>query len=357
MQPRFRTNRPKRHWCSTCNAIGRQYVVRLGHVGLLTLSLLLGSLRASAQPTPDSDGAQDSDSSEIEMGLAAALDRAQSYYQAGQYDSCADSYRDVLGSLEKSKEDVSADAIEGARVRYAACLLALGRRAEADAQLRAAMTANPLMASPDPVIFPEQVRDLFFQVKNDFLEDIRKAQEAEYQAAQRAERERQELIRKERLRVQQLERLASQEVVVHQNRRWIAALPFGVGQFQNRAKALGVVFLGTEVALLGITVTAVSRQLALHSQADGGKNVGPDPAVFNNPIQTAHSIEIWSGAGFLLLASLGILEAQVNFVDELEVGPRKRKVPPAVASSVTTRVLPSISPTNSGAVVGVSGRF
>ena len=37
----------------------------------------------------------------------------------------------------------------------------------------------------------------------------------------------------------------SEETVIHGNSRWLALVPFGVGQFQNRQTALGWTFLAT----------------------------------------------------------------------------------------------------------------
>jgi hypothetical protein len=212
------------------------------------------------------------------------------------------------------------------------------------------MKQNPLMASPDPVLFPAQVRDLFFQVKSDFLEEVRRAQDEQLKQAQRLEAEKAERARRERLRVQRLERLAAQEVVVHQNQRWVAALPFGIGQFQNGDRVLGALFLTTEAALLAATIAAVSRQLGIHSTADGGQNVRVAD-LFNEPLQVAHRVELLAGAGFIVLAGLGVLEAQLNFVPEVYVGTRPRRTHPEPLSAAST------APEGRAATFGFSGRF
>ena len=55
-----------------------------------------------------------------------------------------------------------------------------------------------------------------------------------------------------------LEKLASEETVIHVNSRWLALVPFGVGQFQNRQTALG-----EDSAILGAAQVAwLQRALA-----------------------------------------------------------------------------------------------
>ncbi len=296
-------------------------------------------------------GSADQGEDEAELSVSAALERARSYYQSGAYDSCVDSYQELFEQLDDPAEQVPSKALEQARVYFAACLLAQGRESDADRQLRQAMQENPLMASPDPVVFPAQVRDLFFKVKADFLELIRKAQEEQLRAAREEERQRQEQALAERRRVRQLELLASQEVLVHENQRWIAALPFGVGQFQNGDDVLGGVFLVGELGLLAAAVTSAAVQLHVHHEAGGGSNV-IQGSKFNDPLDTAYRVFLWSGAGFVLVAGLGILEAQVNFIDEIPVGTRKRRQSPPARS-----VLPEVSAVEGGALFGVRGTF
>lgn len=316
-------------------------------------SLPAGQSVEEPQTPPEPASDPSAEEGGLDLGLIAALERARSFYQSGAYDSCADAYAELFEQLGESSAPAS--ALEQARVHYAACLLALGQDQPADQQLREAMKANPLMASPDPVVFPARVRDLFFQVKADFLEEIRKAQEEHLRQAREEERARQERALEEQRRVQRLEELASREVLVRKNHRWVAAIPFGVGQYQNGHNALGSVFLISETLLLGATVVAVSRQLSFHSQAAGGRNV-QDPQAFNDAIGAAHKVELWAGGGFLLLAGLGILEAQLNFVEEIGIGSRPRRTPAAVPQR-RSRMEPNLTPRTGGATLGIQGTF
>jgi len=308
----------------------------------------------------------------MEIGLDAALERARSFYEAGRYDSCAKSFGEILALEDEVPEEIPAATIEQSRVYFAACLLATGDSAGADHQLRQALAANPLMASPDPVIFPDQVRDLFFKVKADFLDDIQRAQEAMLEQARVEAEKRAELARQERLRVRRLEKLAASETLVHKNRRWLASVPFGVGQFQNGDDVFGAVMLTTQTLALGTAIFAVSRELSYHSQADGGRNVEDEDA-FNEPIHVLRPMGVYASAGFLFLATIGILEAHINFVPEQPIGTRPRKPSESTDSSVDGAAsrdasanvndgprghfLPHLMLGPQSAALGVTGRF
>jgi len=165
-----------------------------------------------------------------------------------------------------------------------------------------------------------------------------------------------ELARQERLRVKRLEELAASETLVHQNRRWLASIPFGVGQFQNGDNVFGAVMLATQAVALGTAVFAVSRELSYHSQADGGRNV-EDRDAFNEPIETLRPTGVYASAGFLFLATIGILEAHINFVPEHPLGRRERAAESRSSDASGASVAPHVSLGPEWAGVGVVGEF
>lgn len=291
----------------------------------------------------------------LEIGVDAALERARSSYQAARYDDCVREYSELLEYQDELAE-IPAASIEQARTYFAACLLASGNSAAADQQLRAALTANPLMASPDPVVFPDQVRDLFFKVKADFLDEIQRVQDEKIATARLEAEKRAELVRQEQLRVERLESLVATETIVHQNYRWVASVPFGVGQFQNGAEVLGAIFLGSELLALGTAAFAVSSELRIHSQAGGGRNVGSADS-YNEPLKQLRAAGVLGSAAFVFLASLGILEAHINFVPERSVGSRPRPLPPELRRKEAVRVTPTVTTGDNSVHVGVGGSF
>lgn len=291
---------------------------------------------------------------EVQMVPSAAFDRARSYYRAGLFDECVERYQELFQQGEDSLEEVPVETVEQGRLYYSSCLSALGRDEEAEEQMRKAMHENPLMEAPDPIVFPRQVQDLFFKVKADFLDAVVKAQEAERLKAEAIAQARAARQRREQERVKRLEELAAQETLVARNERWIAAIPFGVGQFQNGDNTLGAVFLASETLLLAATISAVAIQLDTHSQADGGNDL-TDATPFNTQGRLAHTVELASGASFLLLAGVGILEAQVNFVPEKRLGTRRRPIPKSDDTPI--QIQPTVTPGPRSTLFGLSGTF
>ena len=130
----------------------------------------------------------------------------------------------------------------------------------------------------------------------------------------------------ERHRTENLARLrslASTGESRERNSRWIATVPFGVGQFQNGDKGLGVA-LGMLEGLAA--VSSVVSYVAHERLAD------EEPS--SSEIRSTQSIETaWRTANiasfsvFVALAIIGIVDAHVRFVPE-HVNYQPRKLPP-----------------------------
>lgn len=325
----------------------------------LALALVCPAREAAGQANPEpavpsQDERQSVQVPAAELSVAAELERARSLYQGGDYDRCTEAYAKIFGQPKQPgapalETGASDESLEQGRIYYASCLLAEGKTQEADAELRAALTLNPLMASPDLVLFPPQVRDLFFNVKGSFLEEIRIAQEEQLKKARAAAAVKERLAALERARIARLEQLAQQETVVSKNRRWVASIPFGVGQFQNGDSVLGSVFLVSEGALVATAFIAVSRELSLHSQADGGKGIFGGADFISQSVATARGVSIWALGSFVLIAATGIAEAHINFVEEEQLGVRQRALPPLTRTNPPIRAPRSKAPRARGA--------
>jgi hypothetical protein len=283
------------------------------------------------------------------MGAEAALARATAFYEAGQYAQCVDAFASLLGD-ESTGSALGPRAKEQASVYRAACLIAQGDTSAADEVFRAAIRENPQMAVPNAIVFPPAVLERFIVVRTTMLEEIRReeearafrAREAAYQARRKAEAERE--------RVAHLEELARQETIVVKNRRWLASVPFGVGQFQNRDSGLGVIFLTTELLAVATALTATSIELSLNAQAKGGQGIldKQEASQLNASLRAANSVALISTGAFILLSAGGILQANLAFVPEFRDGVRQRKAPP---------IVPSVAPVTGGVELGVVGRF
>jgi hypothetical protein len=284
---------------------------------------------------------------------AAELARVVSLYEAGKYGECAGTLKHLLSS-DSPHPFHEPNVIESARIYHAACLIGSGQNQLADEPLRAAIRQNPQMKPPDSLVFPPQVIDRFLRVRETMFDVIKKAEDERVKRAQEAAAQQELRAKRERQRVAALERLAQEETVVTPRTRWLALIPFGVGQFQNQDKQLGYVFLTSEALLAAATLTTLGVETHLvlaTSQLDK-----PDPSndSRNKDWKTALVVSSYAWLGVSLI---GILEAQLSFVPE-QRHIKKRDLPPALRPQTSSlRLTPSAAPVAGGAVLGLSGQF
>ncbi|HEY3253082.1 MAG TPA: hypothetical protein VGJ91_04005 [Polyangiaceae bacterium] len=284
---------------------------------------------------------------------AAELARVVSLYEAGKYGDCADSLKPLL-SGESAHPFQDRDVIENARIYHAACLIGSGQNQLADEPLRAAIRQNPQMKPPDSLVFPPQVIDRFLRVRETMFEVIRKAEDERVKRAQEVAAQQEARAKRERERVLGLERQAQQELLITPRTRWLALVPFGVGQFQNDDKQLGYVFLTSEVLLAATTLTALGVET--HLVLATSKVDKPDPSNTTR-INNWHTALVYSSYAWLGVSLIGILEAQLSFVPE-QRQIRKRDLPPELRPQTSKLSLrPSAEAVPGGAVLGISGRF
>jgi hypothetical protein len=291
---------------------------------------------------------------EGQLSDEAQLSRIAGLYEAAKYRECS-------GEIERLLDPTShralrqAGIVENARVYWAACLLGAGEADAADAPLRAAIHENPQMKPPDSLVFPQPVIELFLKVRDSLVNEIRAAEQARIVEAQREAQRRLQAQARERDRMRELEKLASKETVVQKNSRWIAAIPFGVGQFQNREPGLGYTLLVGEALLGGLSLGAVVVQSKLATEADRVRRSGD--AVQEDNIRPWGVVKTGSFWAFAALAVGGIAHAQLEFVPEFREQ-RPRKLPPALAPSTPVAevsALPYFDHTGGG--LAVVGRF
>jgi hypothetical protein len=246
-----------------------------------------------------------------------------------------------------------------ARPYYATTLLALGRDEAADAVILEQLRDDPFYELP-PGEFPDTLNDHFIQVEGAHRPELekRKQEILKEKQADIARREQLRQLREER--VKQLEKLASEEHVTTKNRRVIATIPFGAGQFQNDDNVLGGVFLGGGVLL---TAGAIGTFAAFQARKDVFLRSCQTPRVGGVDCETLDSqlsalrTSNWVifTADLVLLAS-GIIEAHVNFVPEV-VTVKKRPIPKPVNDLPPITVEPTVAPTEGGVSLGLRGRF
>jgi hypothetical protein len=315
----------------------------------------------------------------LALPAAAAADELQVFelaktrFDAGQYEEAASRFAAMLDPAnppcEKGPTDpggapcriTDADLIERARALAAASLIALGRGGEAEPHIERLLLSNPAY-TPNPALFQPEVIDRFTAVRARIREQI------EATAKRKADQERAKRLAAQRAReaerrwIAGLQRLAAEERVVEKRSRWIAALPFGIGQFQNGDTGLGWAFLVSQ-ALAGAT-TIVS---AIVVGGYEGVDVTPEPTptapgeerqdvdidALNSQIQTATTINRVAFGAWAALTAVGIVHAQVTFVPD-RVTVRTRPVPPPPPSFSAG---PTVSVMPGGVGLGVTGRF
>lgn len=301
------------------------------------------------------------DAQEVELG--------KNRFDAGQYAEAAKRFTTMLDPAvppcDKDAPKKSGrcritdkELIEQARAFAAASLVALGRVPDADVHIEKLLRANPAY-SPNPALFPAEVIDRFTEVKGRIraeLETIARKEAEEVAAKQAALKKAQDA---EKAWLDELQRLASKERIIERNSRLVAFVPFGVGQIQNGDKGLGILFAVSE-AITGIASIALSSATYYWESIDPntinpdtGKKAGSDTRkAINATTQTiAMANQITFGA-WAALTIAGVVQAQIAFVPERVTyvdRPLPKRPPPVV--------MPAISFTPGGSLVGVTGRF
>ena len=217
-----------------------------------------------------------------------------------------------------------------ARKYLGATYLFLGKKDAAREQFRLLLEEDPDY-DIDPVAFPEAVVQTFQEVQKKVkAENARKsALEAARRKRERAD-ELDELISQQQ-RIRMLEELAATETVEKVNSRWIAALPFGIGQFQNEDRKLGIMFAVTESAFLAASIATFIGHNSLRDE-----NPAPSEIERARRVEKALRIGNWVSVGaFVSFAVAGIIEAEVRFKPVIRTT-RKRELPEATESPRTT---------------------
>ncbi|HRI65466.1 MAG TPA: hypothetical protein PK156_14560 [Polyangium sp.] len=285
-------------------------------------------------------------------------------FDGGEYDKAADRFAAMLDPAQMACAQAPANAmtpcrlsdpdlIERARAYYAASLVALNRNDEADLQIAEILRKN-FQFAPDPAAFPAKVVDRFTVVRG------RLRQELEAEQEKRAQQERAQRLAAERAKqaedkwLAMVLRAASEERVIVKNSRFIASLPFGIGQFQNRNSSLGTAFAVSE-SLLGAITVVTSVTQAYYTDAYYNPRYGAEQDTLGtNRLISIRLNQIAFGA-FAAVAVTGIVQAQIAFVPQF-VTVNKRPVPPRPTTS-SLFVMPTLGLSKDMFGVGLVGTF
>lgn len=219
--------------------------------------------------------------------------------------------------------------IRRARALYAIALNGLGKPQEAKAQFKQLLLDDPTF-TPSPADFSPQMILIFTEAKKETEDEIT----AKMIEAQKKKKEYEDSVKAYEAWVDEMEKMAATETLIVERSRFIAAVPFGVGQFQNDNVGLGAFFLVSELVFTTGAVVTGAWHAAL--TACGTKPEEPecqgDPGeqLENEELEaTLLTLKIVNLTSVGLLAATiiaGIIEAEVSFEEE-STKARSRTVP------------------------------
>jgi len=256
------------------------------------------------------------------------FESARRHYDKQNYAKAARGLESLVGGVVPRATN-SVVRLE-ARKYLGATYLFLGKNEAAREQFRSLLEED-LDYDIDAVAFPEAVVQTFQEVKREVSAE--RARKDALEAARR-QRERsnevEDLIRQQQ-RIETLEELAAVETVEKVNSRWIAALPFGIGQFQNEDRGLGIMFAVTESAFLAASIATFIGHNSLRDE-----NPAPSEIERATRVEKALRIGNWVSVGALVsfyVAGVveaevvaGVVEAEVRFKPVIRTT-RKRELP------------------------------
>lgn len=203
-----------------------------------------------------------------------------------------------------------------------ASYLFVGKLQLAEAEFERLLRLDPQYVL-DPIAFPEDVQRLFNKVKTRLDAERRTAEEQQRRESERGIRAETKRQTAEQQRWARLVEVAETEHVTEVRSRWVALMPFGIGQVQNGHGSLGAILAVSEGSLLLIGFVS----WLVHEDLRGQNPIASQRDEFSVTERVARYTNQVSMGLFGALAITGIIDAQVRFEGDRE-GTRKRSLPP-----------------------------
>ena len=276
---------------------------------------------------------------------ATELDQFQNArvaYESLNYELAADLFQGLLG--QATPGDRRPLVLESRKYLGAAQLF-LGHPEEAEAQYELLLRAEPSYVL-DPLTFPAEVNAVFEKVRARLDRERQAAAEAAVREAGSKTREEFEERARKAEQLVRLKQLARIERVEHERSRFIAMLPFGIGQFQNDHDSLGVVLAVAEGTLLAASVASYVLHQSLRDDTNPTDDARDDARLAERGFRYGNHISM---VLFGAVAVSGILDAQLRFQPS-RARARQRPLPPDLEG-----LRLSLTPTPGG--VSLSGAF
>lgn len=233
-----------------------------------------------------------------------AFEQARQAYLDADYADAVQRFELLVGGPVPTLENPA--LVLESRKYLGAAYLFVGRPTDADRQFEALLRADADYLIP--ASFPEAVQEAFASTRQRLQSE---SEQAAADAARRERLRREEEMRRiveQQARMARLEELARYETVERRNSRWLAMLPFGVGQFRNEDDRLGRFLAWSEGSLAVVSVGTALWWSILRARADR-----LDPT-FRRRARRGLILTNWvSTGGLAALAIVGILQAQLRF--------------------------------------------
>lgn len=237
-------------------------------------------------------------------------------YEANDYAQAVALFEPLVGDPVPRLQ--TAALVLESRKYLAASYLFRGRSASAEQQFQWLLEQDPSYQL-DPLGFPAEVEQAFTAVKDRLRRERTEAEARRAEAEAEARVAESERLLQEREHAAEILRLAETTRVERVNSRWIAALPFGVGQFQNGHTELGYALAVGE----GVLAAAVAGTWLAHEflraelnriQTNGDVSLEPseiDRANFQ--VELARTTNRVSFALLMTVMVIGVVDAQWRF--------------------------------------------
>jgi hypothetical protein len=265
-----------------------------------------------------------------------ALDQGRNAYERGDYHAAIETIHPLLYPRIELRSEES--VVEAHRL-LALSYLFMKKEDEAYEEVSSLLELRPRYEL-DPVIDPP--------VAVRFFEGVKRKQEDKLKEIRERQRIEEERLRKEAEKRRLQERMVIAERQVIKNNRVVAALPFGVGQWQNRESKKAIFFCVSESVMGTLSLAAwiaINRKYPLGTFPPGDQ----DTATALTALQLA------SGGAFWALVAWGIIDAEVKFKPEIVIETRELPVAPPAPSKVKMSLSPLITPGFFG--LGLQGAF
>ncbi len=239
------------------------------------------------------------------------MDFAQNAYVYGDYEAVI---RTITPLVDPDIQLVGIDAQARAWELLGLAHLFLKHEEQARAAFTRLIKLDPERRL-DPLVVPPAAIAFFEGIRASLAEEL--------------QREREEFVRRQK-EEEERRRLANTVEVqkeIRRNSRLVAAMPFGIGQFQNGDAALGAAFLAGELAAIGLSVGFF---LAVEDLRQPSGRIARDDIGRAESLQTA---QVVSGGAAVGLMVLGAAQALWSFREETLVRERTIKPGPGPAAA------------------------